>query len=483
MKILLKKSVPLLYILFFLTSLVQAQVSWNSQLKPILEDSLLKRAQVGISIRDITANTLVFEKNAQQAFTPASNLKIVTTAAALELLGSDYRFVTKVLYTGNIEAGNFSGTLYVKGSGDPTLGSDKMTAAGSYQTLVRNWVTALKNKGITAFTGNLVIDPTHFGYNAIPNDYTWGDIGNYYGAGSYGLNINENQNVIAIKPGTSLGSITTILSITPKDTSCVYVNHVKTGAAGSGDQSIVYSSPYNPFVYIEGTVPAGSTYNVKASISDPARLLGQLLTKEMAVQGIQWKGEMRVLTQDDTIPDTTNWITLLEQRSPRLKEIAVYTNLVSNNLYAECLLKEIAFNKTGIGSTELGAAAVKKYLKKIGVDTSGLVLRDGSGMSPFNSISPNQLTSLLAKQQANTVFVGCLPTAGKEGTVAHICKESGGKIRVKSGTMNGTTCYSGYVTAASGKVYAVSLMVNKHEAKNRTIQRVLEKVLLKVAEN
>ncbi len=469
--------------MFFVTCSAHAQVSWNGQLKPILDDSLLKRAQVGISVRDISTNTLVFEKNAQQAFTPASNLKIVTTAAALDLLGSDYRFITKVLYTGNIESGIFNGSLYVKGSGDPTLGSDKMTAAISYQTLVRNWIAALKSKGVKVFTGSLVLDPTHFGYNAIPNDYTWGDIGNYYGAGSYGVNINENQNVIAIKPGSSLGSAASIVSITPKDTSNVYVNHVRTGPAGSGDQSIVYSSPYNPFVYIEGTVPLGSVFNVKASISNPAYVLGQLLIKEMAVQDIQWKGELRVLTQDDKIPDTTNWITLLEQRSPTLKEIAVYTNLVSNNLYAECLLKEIAFNKTGVGSTELGVSVVKKYLKKIGIDTAGMVLRDGSGMSPFNSVSPNQLTSLLAKQQANTLFVGCLPTAGKEGTVAHICKESGGKIRVKSGTMNGTTCYSGYVTAASGKVYAIAFMVNKHEAKNRTIQRILEKVLLKVAEN
>jgi len=110
-------------------------------------------------------------------------------------------------------------------------------------------------------------------------------------------------------------------------------------------------------------------------------------------------------------------------------------------------------------------------------------LRDGSGMSPFNSIAPNQYTQFLSAQHANTTFVQCLPIAGKEGTVSHICKESGGKIRVKSGTMNGTTCYSGYVSAKSGKIYAVSLMVNKHEAKNRKIQRVLEKILLEILVN
>lgn len=482
MKILLNRFIPLVAICFLQFS-VEAQMSWTTQLKPILEDSLLKRAQVGISIRDIAASTLVFEKNADHAFTPASNLKVVTTAAALAVLGADYRFVTKVLYSGNIESGRFIGTVYVKGSGDPTLGSDKMAGTVGYQTLVRNWVTALKNKGITTFEGSLLIDPAHFTYNAVPNDYTWGDIGNYYGAGSYGLNLNENQNVIAFKPGVSTGAAATIVSIVPKDTSITYLNHVKTGPAASGDQSIVYSSPYNSFVYIEGTVPYGGIFNVKASISNPAGLLGQLLIAEMRLQGIQWKGTLGVLTADNELPDSSDWSTLIEHRSPTLKDIAVYTNLVSNNLYAECLLKEIAFNKSGTGSTEYGVQAVKKYLKKIGIDTLGMVLRDGSGMSPFNAISPNQLTSLLAKQQTNALFVSCLPTAGKEGTVAHICRESGGKIRVKSGTMNGTTCYCGYVTGHSGKVYAVSLMVNKHESKNRNIQRVLEKILLKIAEN
>jgi D-alanyl-D-alanine carboxypeptidase/D-alanyl-D-alanine-endopeptidase (penicillin-binding protein 4) len=472
-------------IVFLLLSIVQlsAQTNLSSYIQPILADSLLLRAQVGVSVRNIQTNSIVFEKNGNQSFTPASNLKLLTTATAINILGADYRFVTKVLYSDSIQYGTFNGTLLVKGSGDPTLGSDRMYGQLSYQTLVKNWVTAFKSKGVTVFNGRLVIDPTHFEYNAIPMDYTWGDIGNYYGAGSFGLNINENQCAVLLKPGNRIGALTSMQSITPWDTTCTFVNHVYTGIANSGDESVIYSSPYNKYLFAEGTIPSGAPFSVKGSIPNPSGLLGQLIIAEMKVQGITWNGSLVIMQPDESVAGLPDLKVLIEQTSPSLREIVEYTNLVSNNLYAECLLKEIAFKKTGQGATSIGVNQVKRYLKSIGVDTLGMVLRDGSGMSPFNSISPNQYTQFLCTQYLNKIFVNCLPVAGREGTVAHICKESGGKIRVKSGTMNGTTCYSGYVIAKSGKTYAVSLLVNKHEAKNRKIQRVLEKILLEVFNN
>lgn len=462
---------------------LSAQTSLNNHIASILTDSSLSRAQVGVSIRNIQTNSIVFEKNGNQSFTPASNLKLLTTAAAIHILGENYRFVTKVLYSDSIHNSTFNGILLIKGSGDPTLGSDRMNGQLSYQALIKKWVTALKAKDVKVFNGRLMIDPTHFEYNAIPMDYTWGDIGNYYGAGSYGLNLNENQCAILFKPGAKVGAITTVQSITPWDTTCTFVNHVYTGLANTGDETIVYSSPYNTYVFAEGTIPLGNAFAVKGSISNPSELLGQLMIAEMKLQGIVWNGSFGVIQPGESILGLSGFKILAEHTSLPLREIASYTNLVSNNLYAECLLKELAFKKTGQGATTVGVNQVKRYLKSIGVDTMGMVLRDGSGMSPFNSIAPNQYTRFLSAQHANTTFVQCLPIAGRDGTVAHICKESGGKIRVKSGTMNGTTCYSGYVYAKSGKTYAVSLLVNKHEAKNRKIQRVLEKILLEVLNN
>ena len=477
--------IAILLFLVCITASVEsfAQSDWNTQLRPMLSDSLLKRAQVGVSVRNVQTNKIVFEQNGNQSFTPASNLKLVTTAAALDILGPEYRFTTSVMYSGDVSEGVFKGYLLIKGSGDPTLGSDKISGQIDYQKLIKSWIAAVKSKGVMHFKGTIVIDPTHFDYNPIPKDYTWGDIGNYYGAGSFGLNLNENQYAVTLKPGSRIGVTTSVVSLAPWDTSCTFINHINTGITGSGDQSIIYSSPYNELVYAEGTIPMGNNYTVKGSLSNPSKLLGQLMVAEMKTQGIIWDGGVSVLSLGDSVFSQQQWNPLIENRSPSVKDIAAYTNLVSNNLYAECLLKELAYKKTGKGTTDIGASQLKKYLAGNGIDTLGIVLRDGSGMSPFNAISPNQITLLLKKQGSNGIYVSCIPVAGNEGTVAHICKETNGKVRVKSGTMNGTTCYSGNVTGNSGNIYAVSLMVNKHEAKNRNIQRVLEKILLKIMEN
>ena len=469
-----------LCLLFIHSSLLSAQNSLEGSLNGVLSDVVLSKAYVGVSIRNVKTNKVIFEKNANRSFTPASNLKLTTTAAALDILGPEYRFVTKVLYSDSINSTGFKGVLLIQGSGDPTFGSTKMPEQISYQSIIEKIIRELKLKGLKSFDGVISIDPTHFEYNAVPMDYTWGDIGNYYGAGSFGFNMNDNQSVIVFKPSIKIGGITSVQSITPWDSSYTFINHVATGSAHSGDESVIYSSPYNTSYFAEGSIPAGSPFAVKASISNPAGLFATLLVEELKQQQIAFNGKIEIIEQNQKKTSASTYRLLYEFKSPTLKEIATYTNLISNNLYAECLLKEIAYKKGGIGSTSVGVSILKKYLSEKGIDTLGLVLRDGSGMSPFNSISPNQFTQLLTLNYSNNQFVSTIPIAGKQGTVSHICKESANTIRVKSGTMNGTTCYSGYVQADSGEVYAVSLLVNKHEVKNRTIQFVLSKVLMEV---
>ncbi|MBC7450707.1 MAG: D-alanyl-D-alanine carboxypeptidase/D-alanyl-D-alanine-endopeptidase [Cytophagales bacterium] len=460
---------------------VLAQAGIQVKLRSMINDSLLTKAQVGISVKNARTGTLVYEYNGNSAFTPASNLKLLTTATALSVLGPDYTYSTKLLYTGDVINGGFGGTLCIIGSGDPTLGSAKMPGVIRYQELIRSWVTKIKALGITQFEGRLLVNALKYEFNPIPKDYTWGDIGNYYGAGSYGININENQCVITLKPGVKIGGMTELVSVLPWDTSWSFVNHITTGPAGSGDKSIVYSSPYNSYVFAEGTIPSGNAFPVKGSIPDPAYLLAQLLITEMQQQGITWKGRFEVIKPGEDIQIQNECKILHEQFSPSVASIIKQTNTISNNLYAEALLKEIGSKKGLRPSTTIGSINyVKRYMKSIGIDTNGMVLRDGSGMSPFNCITPNQITQLLFKMESNKIFTSSLPVAGKEGTISHICKGTGEKIRLKSGTMNGTTCYSGYINGNSGTVYAVSFLVNKHEAKNKDIQRVLESGLLAI---
>jgi len=470
-------AVQLLLLLF---QPLSAQSGIHSKLLPIINDPLLAKAQFGISVRNAVSGAVLYEWNGNKSFTPASNLKLFTTSEALLLLGPDYTFKTPLLYTGEVINGVFNGTLKITGSGDPTLGSGLQTPGNSgYAEMIRIWVTKLKEMGITSFSGKLILDPLVFEYNSIPTDYTWGDIGNYYGAGSYGINLNDNQYFLTLKPGINVGDPTEILSLEPWDSSWTFNNHIVTGTASSGDKSVIYSSPYASEVFAEGSVPMGKPYTVKGSLPDPAMLLGNMLIEEIKKQGIAWKGTCEVLKQGEEFQTNGNWKTLYVEQSVRLSSIVKLTNTTSNNVYAECLLKACGSSK-GLKPSGTASAVtyLKKYVQSIGIDTAGMVIRDGSGMSPFNSISPNQLTALLSNMQDKGAFVRSIPVAGKEGTVAHICIGTNDQIRLKSGTMNGTTCYSGYVKANSGITYCVSFMVNKHEAKNRIIQKLLEKGIL-----
>lgn len=483
MKGLLKVCICLLFVsIGAIYGTAMAQTNMQTKMKALINDSLLVKAQVGISIRNTLSGHIVYEHNGNKSFTPASNLKLVTTAAALSILGSDYTFNTKLVYFGEPVNGVFKGSLKIIGSGDPTLGSDKMPGVPGYQDLIRLWATKIRNLGITTFEGNLIIDPLKYEYNPLPKDYTWGDIGNYYGAGNYGLNLNENQCVIQFKPGNKAGDPTQVISIVPWDSSWHFTNYVYTGISGSGDKSIIYSSPYNTNAFAEGTIPPGTIFQVKGSIPDPASLTAMLLINEMKLQGIVWKGRYIVLKPEETmtIISSNEWKMLHQQISPAVSAIIRQTNVVSNNLYAETLLKEISAKKGEIAATNSSLNYVKRYIRSIGIDTTGITLRDGSGMSPFNCISPNQLTHLLYKMSENKLFANSLPVAGRDGTVNHICKGTGEQIRIKSGTMNGITCYSGYIKSNSGIVYSVSFLINKHEAKNRVIQKVLEGGLLAI---
>jgi len=461
----------------------EAQNDLSAKMSALLRDPVIQKSQIGISIRNTATGEIVYDYNGSKSFTPASNLKLLTTSAAINLLGSDYTFKTPLQYSGELINGNFKGMLKITGSGDPTMGSDKMPGNSSYTEMIRRWVSEIKKTGISTFSGKLIIDPLVYEYNPVPIDYTWGDIGNYYGAGSYGINLNENQYVITFKPGLNLGEPAEVMSMIPWDSSWTFLNHVYTGSASSGDKSVIFSSPYSPTIFAEGSIPMGNLFSVKGSLPDPAALLGILLIKEMQVQGINWNGQLVVLhdQNENFSSDKITWNTIYTEQSLPVSSIIKQTNTISNNLYAECLLKEFS-TKKGVkpASTNTSINYLKKHLQSMGIDTSGMVIRDGSGMSPFNSISPNQLTLLLFKMSDKTVFVQSLPVAGRDGTVSHICKGTGEKVRLKSGTMNGTTCYSGYIKTDSGQVYSASFMINKHEAKNRTVQRALESAILAI---
>ena len=175
---------------------------------------------------------------------PASNLKLLTTAVALDMLGGDYQINTDLEYDGQINSkGELNGNLYIRGEGDPTLGSSEMEGVARYDSLFRIWVEQIKAKGIIKITGNIIGDDSYFDYMPLPGGWAWDDIGNYYAAGTSGLCINENLYYLYFKPADSVGEKAEVIRTEPQLANLSFINHMKTGKKGSGDNGYIYAAP------------------------------------------------------------------------------------------------------------------------------------------------------------------------------------------------------------------------------------------------
>ena len=231
------------------------------------KDNQFKHAIISLYVVDSKTGKVIFDKNSQMGLAPASCLKVVTSAAAFELLGKDYRYKTDIGYDGSIEDGKLNGNLFIKALGDPTLGSWRWYATKE-DTIRQKLISILQEKKITTITGDLIIDDSRWETQATPRGWTWDDIGNYYGAGARGLNWHENQYDLILKPGKKEGDPVEIVGTEPELQVSVLINELTTGKPGSGDKSVIYLPEDGLIGFVRGTVAAG-TNNFTVSGSMP----------------------------------------------------------------------------------------------------------------------------------------------------------------------------------------------------------------------
>ena len=228
-------------------------------------DSQLKHAISSLYVIDAKTGQVVFDKNSQVGLAPASTQKIITSVTAFELLGKDFRYKTELGYTGKINIDTLKGDLFIRGSGDPTLGSWRYESTKD-SILLHKWVDAIKKSGIKRIIGDILYNHNDFSANSIPDGWTWQDIGNYYGAGADVLNWQENQYDIILRSGNEVGSKVEILETNP-----YYINELKAAEKGTGDNAYVYFAKGGNQPLISGTIPIGES-SFKISASDPYAL-------------------------------------------------------------------------------------------------------------------------------------------------------------------------------------------------------------------
>lgn len=455
----------------------------NAALDAFIKDPALQNAGIGFCMKEVESGALVYQYNANQSLVPASTMKIVTTATALQVLGEDYQFNTRLIYTGKIDTttGTLNGDLIVVGSGDPALGSNRFQGYGSWEALVQGWVEKIKAIGIQTIKGGVNTDDTHFEKQMESPSWLWEDIGNYYGAGASGLNINENIYELSLTPGKKDGDPVTVGNIDPKirvpGSMGDYMQfESRLTTTGTKDNGYIFGSPYTYTRVIEGTIPLKPTFKIKGSMPDPSLQCCQFLYDELVKNGVKVESN-----QFSRVPETKQSQLILETSSPPLRDLVKETNLNSLNLYAECMLKELGYKAGNTqGSTENGSKAIVDYWKKKGLNVTGLFMKDGSGLSPSDGVSAGFLVDMLLGMKDSKSFYNSLPVSGQSGSMKNMGNGTfiEGNLHAKTGHMERVRSYAGYVKGKDGKMYSFALIVNNYTCSSAEIKQKIEKVLV-----
>lgn len=454
----------------------------------LAQSELFANSSWSLSAEDIDTKKTIIDHESNKALAPASCQKLLTTSAAFNLLGKNFQYETKIFYTGEIDKdGKLNCDIHIVGGGDPTLGSGLKKEWIGLDSLMKIWVVALKQKGIKQIDGSVIANDLYFDDKTIPDNWFWVDIGNYYGAGTSGLCINNNLYYLYFKPADSVGGRAEVLRTEPEIPGLTFNNLMLTGEKGSGDNGYIYCAPRQFNATLRGTIPAGvNEFSIKGSIPDPALFAAQYFSKELQSNGITISGNPQKLL----FPvDYDSQKEILSIKSPELKDIIFVINKRSNNLFTEQVLKTIAKVQTGIGSFEKGTETVIKFLKKNNLPTDGINLSDGCGLSRANTVTAKMLVKLLDfnyRQEYFPEFYNSLGIAGDKNDFSYFGNfgedtNVAYNARIKDGLIQNVRSHTGYIKTKSGKMIAFSFIANNYNGSSRDVEKAHLKILIELA--
>ena len=482
--------ITIFIILFsFFTKNIHSQNQLQKAINQLTNDADLRHAGFGFCLIDVDENKIIAEHNADLGLIPASSLKVVTTATALGILGTDYQFKTTLEYDGNILSnGTLRGNIYIKGHGDPTLASHEMEGIVGFDELMQKFTEVIKQAGIKRIEGYIVGDASFFETAATGRTWIWEDMGNYYAGGAHGLNIHENLYYLDFQQFSKLNQAPRATATRPHVPDMRFINELQSAGANSGDNAYIFGAPYTRTRYIRGTLPIGTgTFTIKGSLPEPAYFAAYHLAKTLEKNGIytgMCVSSQRIFKENKNRKRRV----IYTLKSPPLRDIVKRTNIKSVNLYCESLLKTMGAEKQGKGTTEAGLEVIKNYWAERGVDMSGFVMRDGSGLSPRNAVSAKHLAQIMRKVAKNPAiyndFNASLSVAGKSGSLKNMFAgtRAAGNLRAKSGYMDKVRSYTGYVKSKSGKLMAFSIIVNNYSGGAGAMRKKMEKVMAAIVE-
>lgn len=483
----IRNKIVLLCLLICLHLLAGAQTP--APVKWLLQAPYMRGASFSLVVKDVQEGRTVYSYDTDRLQSPASVLKTVATATALEILGEDYRYPTTLEYDGILENGTLEGNLYIKGSGDPSLGSSHF--APGQNKFLSTWIAALQKAGIKHITGSVISDESIFDTEGVSIKWLREDMGNYYAPGSYGISIFDNMYKLSLQTGAA-GTRPVLKGTEPDIPFIRFKNYLK-AAPVSSDSAYIIGAPLDDVRYLYGVLPANrEAYVLKGDIPDPALYLARYLTDQLQQKGIRVDGSpscYRIEVEENRWKKGERK-EIVTTYSPTLREIASVCNHVSHNLYADALVKTVGLQykprrNEMISSFGRGVQVVKEYWEKKGLDVFPLRMNDGSGLAPADKVSVGFMGELLVymatESAVSEAFIASLPQAGIEGSVRNFLKGSKlqGKAHLKSGGITGVRSYAGYITK-DGRTYAVAVFSNNYSCPMSRMTRALEKLLLQL---
>ncbi len=458
----------------------------KASLARIVEDKAFQSAHIGISIISTKSGQSLFQHNAQKRFVSASNMKLFTSAAALLYLSPDFTYETKVLTDGTITGGTLKGNLVIAASGDPTI-SGYFNKNNPTQVF-EDWADTLIQKGIKAITGDIIVDNRYFNDNPLGAGWHWDDVDHCFSAPIDAFSFNNNCIALTISPGTQANSPAKV-EVEPKT---AYITVLPTITTGDKDSDVDMSAGYagnGNAIILSGAIPLKHESVVKYIAAKNPAAFGAFVFKEILLsKGIEVNGKIYCTRGGcDQVKDldTSSANTLLAfYHSPKLSEIVKVINKLSNNLYTENLFLTIAKAKQKEGNAQEAALVVRDILTKAGVNLEGFYMADGSGLSRFNLITPQQTAQLLQVMAPNPYFdpfFNSLAAPDTEGTLKNWSGGGAtGNIRAKTGTMTHVRNLSGYVRTKDGELLAFSFLCNNHNIPKAVIDGLYNNILTKL---
>lgn len=447
----LKRSLVFFFALSQSISFAQGPIQRLTQsFATLQEDGQTKYALLSICVLDAKTGKQLFARNENIGVATASTLKTITAATAFSVLGKDFHYQTTVGYNGLITAeGTLKGNLIIKGGGDPTLGSWRYEQSKEGHVL-NQWVAAIKAAGIKKIEGKIIGDDQAWGTESTPEGWTWQDIGNYYGAGPSALSWRENQFDIKLNVGNAVSIVKTV----PAMPYLSIVNELKLGATGSGDNAYAYLPPLSSIAYLRGSWGRGiQKSGISVALPDPAYDAAFRLQDTLEKAGIRVTAaattSRQLIAAEAAVPEIQQKLSTVT--SPSLSEIIFWLNKKSVNLYAEHLLKTIAWKSGIAATTSNGATTEIKYWANKGLDRNALNIIDGSGLSPATRVTTAAMASILFQAQKEDWF----PDFYKS------LPENNG-MKLKSGTINDVSAFAGYYYAESGEKYVIVININNY---------------------